>query len=99
MGGSDTASRQQSVASQWLSGTGDLEFVNGAVSGDTAWLAMIERARVVFKRDVGEQRWDLRVTEVFRRVGDGWERVHRHADPLVDQRSVVSVVGLLEPNT
>jgi ketosteroid isomerase-like protein len=98
LGGSDTASRQQSVAAQWLSGTGDLEFVNGAVSGDTAWLAMIERARVVFKRDVGEQRWDLRVTEVFRRVGDGWERVHRHADPLVDRRSVASAVQLLEPN-
>ena len=98
LGGSDTSARQQSVAGQWLSGTGDLEFVNGAVSGDTAWLAVIERARVVFNREVGEQRWDLRVTEVFRRVSGDWERVHRHADPLVDRRSVTAAVQLLEPN-
>ena len=30
-----------------------------------------------------EQDWSLRLTLVFRRVGDRWQIVHRHADPLV----------------
>lgn len=50
---------------------------------------------VVFDPDVGEQRWDLRVTEVFRRRDAGWERVHRQADPLVDRRPVSEVAALL----
>ena len=94
-GGPETAKRQNMVASQWKSGTGEVEFLNGGVAGDLAWLAMIERARVVLDDDIGEQRWDLRVTEVFRRTPDGWERVHRHADPLVDRRSAAEAASLL----
>jgi hypothetical protein len=94
-GGPETASRQAAVARQWKSGTGEVEFVNGAIAGDLAWLAMIERARVVLDPDVGEQRWDLRVTEIFRRVGGTWERIHRHADPLVDRRTPADAANLL----
>ena len=94
-GGPDTAARQAAVARQWRSGRGEVELLNAGVSGDLAWLALIERAVVVFDPEVGEQRWDLRVTEVFRRAGDGWERLHRQADPLVDRRPLESVAALL----
>jgi ketosteroid isomerase-like protein len=96
-GGRDTLERQRAVAAQWRSGTGDVELLNGGVSGDLAWLVMIEHAVVSFTSDtVGtERRWDLRVTEVFRRSGAEWVRVHRHADPLVDRRPLTEVARLL----
>ena len=53
--------RQSLVANQWKRGVGDVEFVNGGVTGDVAWLVMIERATVILDEEVGEQRWDLRV--------------------------------------
>lgn len=100
-GGAATAGIQQAVASQWQEGRGEVELVNGGVSGDVAWLAMVERAEVRFDDAVGAgsgpHRWDLRVTEVFRREPDGrWERLHRHADPLVDLRPLALVVDVAE---
>ena len=96
-GGRDTLERQLRSARQWQSGHGDVELVNGGVAGDLAWLVMLERATVSFSEQPEEScRWDLRVTEIFRRVGDGWERVHRHADPLVDFRPLAEVRKLVE---
>lgn len=94
-GGPATAERQAGVARQWRSGRGEIELLNGAASGALAWLTMLERATVVLEGAAGERRWDLRVTEVFRRTGVGWERVHRHADPLVDRRSLDEAADLL----
>ncbi len=94
-GGAETSARQTAAATQWLSGSGEVEYVNGGVAGDLAWLAMVERGRVVFDPGIGAQRWDLRVTEVFRRVDGSWERVHRHADPLVDVRPLSEAAALL----
>jgi ketosteroid isomerase-like protein len=50
-------------------------------------LVMIERQTA----EVGglpNQDWSLRVTEVYRQDAEGWELVHRHADPLVASRSI-----------
>jgi hypothetical protein len=67
-----------------------------SVASDIAWLTFIERSVVVLRGDPRRRRWDLRVTEVFRRADGGWERVHRHADPLVDRRSVLGMANLIE---
>jgi ketosteroid isomerase-like protein len=45
-------------------------------------LAVIERQRARIN-GLPEQDWSLRVTLVYRQRGEGWEMVHRHADPLV----------------
>jgi len=95
-GGAETAVRQAAVAAQWRSGSGDIEYLNGGVSGSLAWLSFIERAVVVFEHDTARRRWDLRVTEIFRREGESWERVHRQADPLVDRKPLPEVAALLD---
>jgi ketosteroid isomerase-like protein len=40
------------------------------------------------------QEWPLRVTQVYRRSGDTWQTVHRHADPLVHKLSVQHTADL-----
>jgi ketosteroid isomerase-like protein len=69
------------------------EVVQTFVSDDMIVLATIERCNV----EVGglpAQDWALRVTSVFKREGSQWKLVHRHADPLVDDISVVESARL-----
>jgi ketosteroid isomerase-like protein len=61
--------------------------VQGYASGDMAVLVFIERQRAVVA-GLPEQDWSLRVTQVWRRRGDTWELVHRHADTLVNKLSL-----------
>lgn len=97
-GGSDTAERQRAVAAQWRSGSGEIEFLNGGVAGDSARLVFIERSTVQLVDDPEgcDRRWDLRVTEIFRKSNSEWQRIHRHAVPLVDRWPLAEVAALLE---
>ena len=95
-GGLTTAQRQRKGNSKWESGSGDVDLVDGGVREDIAWLVMIERAQVKFVGRSEPARWDLRVTELFRKTHSGWERFHRHADPLVDLHSLDEMLALLE---
>ena len=66
----------------FASGEARLDVQQTYVSGDLAVLAAVERQH----GEVGglpDQDMSLRVTLVFRRSGDRWQLVHRHADPLV----------------
>lgn len=66
----------------FASGEASLELEQSYASGDMVVLVAVERQH----GEVGglpDQDWSLRVTLVFRRVGDRWQLVHRHADPLV----------------
>jgi len=74
------------TAKFFASGEARLDVVESYVSGSLAVLVAVERQH----GEVGgypDQDWSLRVTLVFRRAGDRWEIVHRHADPLVRQIS------------
>ena len=56
------------------------------IGADMAYTVGLERGEVVV--DAGApQSMVLRVTHIYRRFGDGWKLVHRHADfPPADQR-------------
>jgi ketosteroid isomerase-like protein len=72
------------TTSQFFSGPGTAAWETEATyaAGDLAVLVGVERQHgVVDGRP--EQDWSLRLTLVFRRVGERWQLVHRHADPLV----------------
>jgi ketosteroid isomerase-like protein len=63
-------------------GEAQVDVVQSYASGDLVVLVVIERQH----GKVGglpDQDWSLRVTMLFRREGDDWLLVHRHADPLV----------------
>ena len=68
----------------FASGEATLEVQHTYTSGDLVVLVAVERQH----GEVGgypDQDWSLRVTIVFRRAGDRWQIVHRHADPLVEE--------------
>ena len=48
------------------------------------------RARIGGREDFASL--SLRVTSIFRREGDAWRLVHRHADPITSPRPAESVV-------
>jgi ketosteroid isomerase-like protein len=68
----------------FASGEARLELQQSYVSGDLAVLVAVERQHGAVG-GLPDQDWSLRVTLVFRRAGDRWQIVHRHADPLVRQ--------------
>lgn len=58
----------------------DFDVVAAGVSGDLGYLVAHEHT-VAAIGDAEPERYDLRVTWVFRREAGDWKVVHRHADP------------------
>jgi ketosteroid isomerase-like protein len=87
---------QRQIASRFQGGSGSTELVRAIVEGDLVVVAYIDRSTVRFDGSDREGPWMLRVTEVFRKQGDKWVRLHRHADPLVRFRDLDSTRTLLE---
>lgn len=74
-------------------GEAQLDEVHTHAWGDTVVLVTIERQHA----EVGglpDQDWSLRVTQGYRRADDGWQLVHRHADPLVHAVDLAQAAAL-----
>jgi hypothetical protein len=88
---------QAKIAALFHGGTGRCELVKAMADGDLLVLVMIERNDVTFGGHATPQPWVLRTTQVFRRDGARWRRLHRHADPLITRRSLDETLALLAP--
>ena len=89
----DTPERRAGMKQFFKSGTLQQEVVATYQSGDLVVLVTIERVRARIQ-ELPEQDWLLRVTQVYRRIGNGWELIHRHADPLGHSISVEKAAEL-----
>jgi hypothetical protein len=89
------AVREEALALFESGSDSSVELLQAIVSDDLICLVMIERAMVRFEDRDRMQPWVLRVTQVYRRDGDEWRSVHRHADPLIERQSLDSVLALM----
>jgi len=85
---------QAKIAALFHGGTGRCELVKAMADGDLLVLVMIERNDVTFEGRTTPQPWMLRTTQVFRRDGTRWQRLHRHADPLIARRSLDDTLAI-----
>jgi len=85
--GPELEARQAQILATFHGGSSECELVHAMTSGDLVVLVMIERSTVTFEGRDRPQPWVLRTTQVFRKDGARWVRLHRHADPLIKRRS------------
>jgi len=77
-----TEERWASIGRFFRNGTLRQEIVDTYSTDDMIVLVLVEEGTGEVA-GLPDQVWRLRVTLVFRRVGDDWQLAHRHADPLV----------------
>jgi len=61
------------------------EILHSGSDGDLGYWTGIQRSTVVLKERPEPVKMDLRITELFRRVGGEWKLFHRHADTLEER--------------
>lgn len=61
-------------------------------TSDLGYVVQIERAQARFPGSETMNPIALRVTMIFRREGDVWKLVHRHADPITTPRPITSTI-------
>jgi ketosteroid isomerase-like protein len=68
------------------------EEVSRYSTADLGYVVQIERTQVRLAGSDEMSRIALRVTMIFRREGDTWKVVHRHADPITTPRPITTTI-------
>lgn len=77
-------SRYEEDAAAFESGSDNrFEILDMGASDGIAYWVGFQRASAQLRGKTEPVTFNLRITEIFRREGDSWKLVHRHADPLV----------------
>jgi ketosteroid isomerase-like protein len=92
----ELAAGQAAMSARFHGGEGSNELVKTIVEGDLVVVVLIERSAVMFEGHDAPHPWELRTTQIFRRDGERWVRLHRHADPLLVPRSLEATLRLLD---
>ena len=61
-------------------------------TSDLGYVVQIERTQARVARSENLSQIALRVTMIFRREGDTWKVVHRHADPITTPRPITTII-------
>ena len=72
--------------------TRGFEEVSRCISSDLGYVVQLERTQARLGERDDMVSFALRVTMIFRREGDAWKVVHRHADPITTARPITSVI-------
>src|ERR1700722_9056983 len=81
-GWNEVGPRLDWAAAQFTGGSYERKTVSIVEGTDLAYTVSIEVNRVREAGKSEEVQLDLRVTQIYRREGNDWRLVHRHADPL-----------------
>jgi len=70
----------------------DFEEISKTATDELAYTVEIERVEVKIAGRGEQAEFAARVTSVYRREEDGWNLIHRHADPRVSRQTAASVL-------
>lgn len=79
-------------ATRYRDGQANFELLALTESGDLAYTVWIERGEV---RVAGQEEFRpmvLRVTQIYRREGNAWKIVHRHADAIIEKIEATAIL-------
>lgn len=88
-----SAERLATLSRNFRNGSATVEILKSYATRDMAVLVMIEHQHGEV-HGLPDQDWSLRVTQVYRRHGEAWQLVHRHADPLVRSQGLEATAAL-----
>lgn len=85
-GASDVSARYAADAAAFdTNNENELEILQMSAGDDIAYWVGLQRANVHMRGKAETVPFNIRVTEIFRREGDTWKLVHRHADMLKEE--------------